>query len=147
MARRSDQVPSWQLDRRGFLTAAGAAALLVGVEPVVARATAGVPLLGSVTAQDAAPTLVAVVRRRDDMVRLRFEFTNVALDRSTDVPLLRPAVPGVDGGVVVRFPPQSMLEQGLPVPASVPAPGSLGVRLARESRLSFTIPAGLLAPG
>lgn len=147
MAQRSDQVPSWQLDRRGFLTAAGAAALLVGVEPVVARATAGVPLLGSVTAQDAAPTLITVVRRRDDMVRLRFEFTNVALDRSTDAPLLRPAVSGVDGGVVVRFPPQSMLEQALPFPASVPAPGSLGARLSRESRLSFTIPAELLADG
>jgi hypothetical protein len=144
---RADDLPYLAMDRRRFLTVAGASALLMGVDPVVARATGGVPLLGPVTMQDATTTLTAVLRRRADMVRLRFAFTNVVVDRSGEVPVLRPATPGIDGGVVVTFPPQSMLEQALPFPASVPSPGSLGARLSRESRVSFTIPAAVLQAG
>lgn len=139
------------IDRRRFLQYAGAAGAVLGADPVLARvagASGRVPLLGPVATQVAGtPSLTTVVRRRDDLVALRFEFRNVVVDRSTTVPRLRLVEPTREGTVVVTFPPQALLEQALPFPAGVPTPGSLGARLSGPSRLAFAIPPDAVAAG
>ncbi|HSL58160.1 MAG TPA: hypothetical protein VK866_09990, partial [Acidimicrobiales bacterium] len=154
MDERDDDTRSG-MDRRRFIKIAGATGVLLSVDPVLARAAGAapggrIPLLGPVATQVApgpTPSLTTVVHRRADMVRLRFEFTNVVVDRATPVPTLRLVNPDADGGVIVTFPPQALVEQAVPFPASLPTPGSLGARLASPSRLSFTIPRAAVASG
>lgn len=145
VATRSDDASQWQIDRRTFLTVAGASVVVMGSGHSLAQAAGTAP--GAIVSQDAATSISTVLRRRADMVRLQLTLTNVVLDRSGPVPVLRPAVGGRDGTVVVTFSPQSLLEQAVPFPASVPTPGSLGARLSGASRLAFAIPAEVLADG
>lgn len=139
-------VPDLAMSRRRFLAVTGATAALTGTDALTRRASAlgQSPLLGSA---DAVPSLTVVVRRRDDMVRLRFDFGNVVVDRTGPTPILQLVDPTADGTVVVGFPPQSLVEQAVPFPATVPTPGNLGARLSAGSRVAFVIPREAVAGG
>ncbi len=135
----------WEVDRRGFLAAAGAGLVLLGTGVPTASATGVRSLAAAVLAP--AASLSVVLHRRDDMVRLRFDFTNVTVDATASPPRLAVVDPSAQARVVITFPPQSMLEQALAFPASVPTPGTIQARLSRPSRLAFLIPASLVAAG
>jgi hypothetical protein len=153
-----DQTPArtGEVDRRQFLRYAGATGATVATGQVLgARLLAAGPRWGSVLDAMVVPavgdvpqwSLSTVVHRREDMVRLRFDFLNLAVDRTGSRPLLQRIDADADAVVVVTFPPQSLLEQAIPEPAGVPGPGSLGARLSGDSRLAFVIPPAVLAEG
>jgi IPT/TIG domain-containing protein len=89
--------------------------------------------------------LAIEVVRPDDLLALRFEFVNLALDQAADPRLVR-ATPGQPAYVVVHLPPQHLAEAAFDEdPAGVlqalSNPPAAGV-LAGESRLAFLVPDG-----
>ncbi|HEX9767507.1 MAG TPA: hypothetical protein VGA36_12150, partial [Nitriliruptorales bacterium] len=128
------------------------------VEPADAAPQPGAP----VRAATPTPSLTTVLRRREDQVRLRYEFYNLQLDASgPGDPVLVPKNPNAQCQVVVEFLPQHVMEEALyehdpdtqtgvdqppgqdgPDPTSddpVPPP-PLGSRVAGATRLAFTVP-------
>jgi hypothetical protein len=90
------------------------------------------------------------VTRARDMLLLRFSFINLVPVDDPDGPVLVREDDGEDAYVVVRFPPQSLIEKVFdehpaapappgPEPIVVPAPA----RLAQPTRLAFLIPRGV----
>lgn len=85
-------------------------------------------------------TFEKAVRRREDMVRLRFEFHNLVLD-NIDPRFPRLVRQGHGAAfVVVHFPPQALVERAGADGATAPPAGSLDARLSGETRLAFTLP-------
>lgn len=140
------------LDRRHFLklSAQTLAALTIlpqlefvgSAEAVAARLTLFVPPVR---------TLRTTLRRREDFVELGFDFYNLVV-RSGDggAQLVRPLA-GREAWVVVEFPPQHILEEAFLEAESqaesdpLKAPGTVGARLARPSRLAFVVPSSVTA--
>ena len=111
------------------------------------------------------PTFTAILRRRDDQLRLEFEFYNLVLDTSTPAkPVLVRKNASQAAHVVVVFCPQHVMEQALyevdpeatkdvePLDPTIIVPTKhddlidppLGARLADPSRLAFRLPDELL---
>jgi hypothetical protein len=105
------------------------------------------------------PTFTAILRRRDDQLRLEFEFYNLILDTSTPAnPVLVRKNATQPAHVVVVFCPQHVMEQALyefdkdasnGVPPADPNEPTqhdalieppLGARVADPSRLAFRLP-------
>lgn len=95
--------------------------------------------------------LVFQILREDDLLTLQFEAYNLHLDtKDSTHPKLVVTNPAERAFLVVRFPPQTILEQayfevapGLPDgnPSATPdAPGSVQKRMAGTSRLVFRLP-------
>jgi hypothetical protein len=83
--------------------------------------------------------------RADDMLALRFEFSN--LQRSGNELVLQ--IPSVPGYVIVYFPPQHIAEEAYLESqggVQVESPGSVMSRLAKETRLAFIVPPGTSIP-
>jgi hypothetical protein len=111
------------------------------------------------------PSLTAVLRRREDQLRLDVEFYSLKLDTQGPRPVLVRQRKNDDAHVVVVFPPQHVMEQagyeydgplqdefdpppnqdsadpvGLQPP---PPPPPVGARLAGSTRLAFLVPGDL----
>ena len=149
-----DDTPVWgqDLQRRTFLKFAGAAGVVIAAESKLggsAKAVGNGPEVGPWQLPDGLPepSFSTIIRRPDDLVRLRLDGFNLSVDRGPAVPRLVLVDDGLDANVIVTFPPQALLEEALGDPAGNPAPGSLDARLAGPTRLGFVIPKELLASG
>jgi hypothetical protein len=88
----------------------------------------------------------APVYRRDDMLALVFNCYNLVLDTSGSQAVLRRADGTQPAYLVVKFPPQALLEAAVAVGANPPAPWPdppLPALLAGPTQLAFAIPASL----
>lgn len=140
--------------RRGFLVggAAAGATAVIGARD----AAAGVfdDLLDPIIALfdpvlDPQLTFTRVLRRRQDFLRLRFDFYNLKIVGSDTSPELDRPNPLRPAFIVVRFPPQHLADRAYFEPSSdldeqPPDPGKVETRLADESRLAFQVPAEFL---
>ena len=129
-----------RLTRRQFLTYSGAAVGSVAVLGVSGcappRPTIPLPPF---------KTRTLTLRRRLDMVSLRFDFYNLRLSGPVGAKQLVRQSPLQAAYVVVHFPPQSVLEQAIPEdangnPSFLAEFGTLETRLGHESRLAFVVP-------
>ncbi len=145
------------VQRRTFLKFAGAVGAVLATEAKLSGAASAVgngPEVGPWQLPNNYPTpsFSTVVRRPDDLVRLRIDGFNLRVNRTARIPRLEVVNPLRDGFVVVTLPPQALLEQTVPFPAQsqVPgslAPGNLDARLSGPSRLAFTIPVARVVAG
>jgi hypothetical protein len=149
-----DETSVWAqgLQRRTFLKFAGAAGVVLTAESRFAGSATAVgngPEVGPWQLPDGLPepSFSTIIRRPDDLVRLRLDGYNLRVDRGPVVPRLVLIDPDRDVNVIVTFPPQALLEEALVDPAGNPAQGSLDARLAGPSRLGFVIPRQRLADG
>ncbi|SFW92252.1 hypothetical protein [Amycolatopsis australiensis] len=138
----TDGVPVWRRDvgRRTILAAGGAALLLANLP--------GDTPLPALLAADATPDLTLDLLRREDMLKLRFEFFNLRRSTAAGPPKLVPIDASAQSVVVVGFDSQHLMEEttyvsdpgGAP-PANLPAPGDIATRAAGPSRIAFLVPA------
>ncbi len=143
------------LGRRAFIVGGAAAGVTALWLPRAVRGLLGItggPILQPINVLKAAvlsgrPTMTRWLRRREDFLRLYFEFYNLGLD-GTGTKLVR-IIPTQDALVVVGFPPQHVLEEAILLgPDNTPAFGELRdpplrARLGGGSRLSFRLPTGV----
>ena len=149
-----DDTPVWGqgLQRRTFLKFASVAGVVIAAESKLGGSTEAVgngPEVGPWQLPDGLPepSFSTIIRRPDDLVRLRLDGFNLIVDRGSAVPRLALVDATRDANVIVTFPPQALLEQALIFPAGNPSQGSLDARLAGPTRLGFLIPKELLAGG
>lgn len=149
-----DDTPLWAqgLQRRTFLKYAGAAGVVLTAESRFAgsaTAAGNGPEVGPWQLPDGLPepSFSTVIRRPDDLVRLRLDGFNLRVDRGPAAPRLVLIDADRDANVIVTFPPQALLEEALAFPAANPAQGSLDARLAGPTRLAFVIPRDRLVGG
>jgi hypothetical protein len=133
--------PVWQRDvgRRTVLAAGGAVLLLANLP--------GDSPLPAVLAADATPDLTLDLLRREDMLKLRFEFFNLRRSTAAGPPKLVPIDASAQSVVVVGFDSQHLMEETTAVtdpggnpPADLPAPGEIATRAAGPSRIAFLVP-------
>ncbi|GAB3155776.1 hypothetical protein GCM10027258_61250 [Amycolatopsis stemonae] len=133
--------PVWQRDvgRRTILAAGGAALLLANLP--------GDSPPQAVLAADATPDLTLDLLRREDMLKLRFEFFNLRRSTAAGPPKLVPVDAGAQSVIVVHFDSQHLMEETTYVsdpngnpPANLPAPGFIAARAAGPSRIAFLVP-------
>jgi hypothetical protein len=150
MADEEQSAPK-AVSRRRFLTGGalvGGMTLIDAGVPRLRTQTIGViqQQLGHVQAQPAGPgvagpTLTLDLRRREDLLYLTFDFYNLRLDTADPThPVLVKRNNALDASVVVRFPPQHVLEETFdePLGNGTLRPPPVRSRLAGESRLGFT---------
>ena len=149
-----DDTPWWSegLQRRAFLKFAGAAGIVLAAESKLggaAKAVGNGPEVGPWQLPDGLPepSFSTIIRRPDDLVRLRLDGFNLSVNRGPAVPRLVLVDATRDANVIVTFPPQALLEEALIFPAGNPPQGSLDARLAGPTRIGFVIPKELLAGG
>ncbi|MFI5591866.1 hypothetical protein ACIA5G_42930 [Amycolatopsis sp. NPDC051758] len=133
--------PFWRrgVDRRTVLVAGGAALLLANLP--------GDSPLPAVLAADATPDLTLDLLRREDMLKLHFEFFNLRRSTAAGPPKLVPIDPTAQSAVIVRFDSQHLMEETTTVtdpggapPANLPAPGDIATRAVGPSRIVFLVP-------
>jgi hypothetical protein len=136
--------PKQGFGRREFLTGGLAFAAGTIIVPRVARGLIGFTARPAV--EPSGPTFTRWLRRREDFLRLYFEFYNLKLN-DDGTKLVRVSATR-DSYLVVHFPPQHVLEEALRVEAREGDPGidplpdpPLGSRLSGPSRLAFKIDA------
>jgi hypothetical protein len=139
------ETPTRGIGRRSFLKFAGGVGVVLAADPhlggtTTTYAAGNGPEVGPWQLPGPRPpSFTTVLRRPDDLVRLRIDGFNLRVDRGPAQPRLVLIEPTRFADVMVTFPPQSLLEEALPFPASNPAQGSLQARLAGPTRLAFRI--------
>lgn len=125
------------------------------MEPAEART--GQPARARTPRRQPTPSFTTVLRRREDFLRLRYEFYNLRLDTSGQHPQLVRKNPDAAAHIVVVFPAQALAEEafyerdpdteeeGEPAPDEDPGPPPVGARLGGESRLAYLVPASVTA--
>lgn len=137
--------PLWQraVGRRTLLLAGGGALL-------VAALPAG-EAMHAMLADDATPSLTLDLLRREDMLKLQFEFFNLKVSTAAGPPKLVPDDPSAQCVVVVKFDSQHLMEETTftsghgtnppqPPAQDLPAPGDLALRAVGPSRIVFLVP-------
>jgi hypothetical protein len=147
------ETPTRGIGRRSFLKFAGGVGVVLAADPhlggtTTTYAAGNGPEVGPWQLPGPRPpSFTTVLRRPDDLVRLRIDGFNLRVDRTLAQPRLVLIEPTRFADVMVTFPPQSLLEEALPSPASNPVPGSLQARLAGPTRLAFRITPDVVGTG
>lgn len=131
------------INRRRFLQAGGTVGLIVAAGCVPDPGPPPPSFAPPALSQNSVPTHTARIRRRADLLNLRFDFHNLELvGRGEEQRLVRRRS---NAWVVVTFPAQAVTEEViLAEPSSaLPSFGELGARLSGPTRLVFHIPQGV----
>lgn len=131
---------NWKLTRRRFLGYAATTGALLILPRGATRVLEAIPTFTLV------PGFSTWARRRDDLVSVKLDFYNLILDNSDPLhPQLVRKPSTTESFVVATFWPQNVAEETFDEFALSPPPGPAPIRsiLANQSRLAFTVPAGV----
>ncbi|MBW4717797.1 hypothetical protein [Saccharothrix obliqua] len=129
------------VSRRTILVVGGGGLLLAGLPR-------GSSVLASFV-QEAEPTLRLDLLRREDMLKLHYDFYNLQVSHASDPPTLVVVDGTRQSLVVVRFDSQHLMEETTfvstqggspPPPEALPAPGEVLTKAVEPSRIAFLVP-------